>query len=54
MWSLSPGLFVAIGIGLAAVCLLWVSRTARKRKQAVKPDDYLDQTCELNYKPEDS
>lgn len=57
MWSPSPSLLVYIGIGLAVVCLIWVSRvvmTRKKHQPVVAPDDYLDQTCELNYKPEDS
>ena len=46
-----------IGIGLGIVCLVWIVRlvTKRKPKPTVEvPESYLDQTCELNYDPDDS
>ena len=46
-----------IGIGLGIVCLVWIVRRATRRKPAPPvevPETYLDQTCELNYDPDDS
>ena len=46
-----------IGIGLGVACLVWVILrvTKRKPKPPVEtPETYLDQTCELNYNPDDS
>jgi len=46
-----------IGIGLAVACLVWVILRITKRKPAPPvetPETYLDQTCELNYNPDDS
>ena len=53
----APSLMWIIGIGLGVVCLIWIVRhvTQRKPEPSVEASDsYLDQTCELNYDPDDS
>lgn len=48
-------MFVGLGFGVASC--LWSARVFARRKprqQESRMDDYLDQTCELNYRPEDS
>lgn len=53
----TASLALYIGIGVGVICLVWVIRRVTKRKPAQPvetPDTYLDQTCELNYNPDDS
>ena len=48
------------GVGCGAIALVWGLLTFRKRliRDVRRPcstyDDYLDQTCELNFRPESS
>jgi len=45
---------IALGIGISVACCIWGIRALMKRKNeqpVVSYDDYLDQTCELNYEP---
>ena len=46
--------FISLGIVIGVACGIWTIRafTKRKNQQPVASyDDYLDQTCELNYEP---
>lgn len=48
-------LYICVSIGIA--CCLWSLRIFTRRTPSRPPqeyDDYLDQTCELNYKPKQS
>jgi hypothetical protein len=49
--------FIYLGIAIAVAVGIWGIRRATRRdsyKPAVSTDDYLDQTCELNYKPDEN
>lgn len=49
--------YLYAGIGLGVACCLWGFRVMSQRKPretATNVDDYLDQTCELSYKPDDN
>ena len=50
-------IFIALAIALTIAISLWLSRAVAKRDEqppAETYDEYLDQTCELNYKPDDN
>ena len=49
--------FLYVGVGVGVACCIWSFRVLTRRKEhaiKVNRDAYLDQTCELNYKPDDS
>ena len=49
--------FIYLAIAAGIVVAIWGLRTMTSKEQeppAQNYDDYLDQTCELNYKPEDN
>lgn len=51
-------LFMYIGVTVGAACVIWsfvifARRTKRLDRQPIETyDDYLEQTCELNYRPD--
>jgi hypothetical protein len=48
-------LYLYIGVGIGMACCLWSLRIFMRRTPGRPPldyDEYLDQTCELNHKPE--
>ncbi len=49
--------YLYVGVGLGVGSCLWSARVFARRKPRqpeARLDDYLDQTCELNYKPDDN
>ncbi len=49
--------FIYLAIAVGIVVAIWGIRAATKKEEqppAANYDDYLDQTCELNYKPDDN
>jgi hypothetical protein len=46
--------YMYFGVGIGLACCLWSLRIfirGKPRRPELKYDDYLDQTCELNYNP---
>lgn len=51
---MSATVYIYLGIAVAVAIVIWGIRRATRRdsyEPAASTDDYLDQTCELNYKP---
>ena len=49
--------YLYVGVGLGVGSCLWSARVLARRnprQPAPELDDYLDQTCELNYKPDEN
>ena len=49
--------YLFAGVALGVACCLWSARVFSQRaprKPTSSVDDYLDQTCELNYKPDEN
>ncbi len=54
---MSTTTFIYLGIAIGIAVAIWAIRAVKKRKSeppVAKYDDYLDQTCELNYKPDEN